>query len=449
MVAMDLEIYIVVALRFVLLLAANGCGYRRMKKFFLPVAALAILSALSAHAAEFPTSTPITSIPVTITKPGNYYFVANMYVTNGATAITVNAPGPVTIDMRGFSLTGAIPGSGPFGVSGGGVHIESSNVEILNGTIVGGFNGVAAYSTTSQPSPYLSGIVLEKLTFKQQASNSLNFFNINNSLVKDCDFTQGEDGIGEGGAVDGIIADEGSQTGNRYVNDLIVQSPNITGAVNSPNLILNIVPQKNISLAPEFPTKSTPITTLPLIITKPGNYYFVENMYFAVTPVVGQSGTTPAITVNAPGPVAIDMRGFTLSGPGQQFLNGFYTNPVGIVIDSSNVTILNGSLEGFLNGIFASGSNTSYLSRIDLANITFINGAQFGCVGFSYVNNSVVRNCDFSQKVGQVPADPAIGDGHSQTGNAYVNDLFNTQRPFNIGGSVNSPNLILNITPVR
>jgi hypothetical protein len=179
--------------------------------------------------------------------------------------------------------------------------------------------------------------------------------------------------------------------------------------------------------------KSTPIPSLPAIITKPGNYYFVANMYYAITFEPGPISPV-SITVNAPGPVTIDMRGFTLSGPGQQFLNGWYTNPIGIVIESSNVTILNGSITGYLSGILASGytypNPVNYLSGIDLENITFKNGAEFGCVGFSYVNNSVVRNCDFSQQTDY--GDPALSDSLSQTGNNYINDKVNNDNSFSI-----------------
>jgi hypothetical protein len=195
-----------------------------------------------------------------------------------------------------------------------------------------------------------------------------------------------------------------------------------------------------------------PIASLPATITKAGNYYFVANMYYAATTEPGPI-TTVAITVNAPGPVTINMRGFTLSGPGQQFLDGWYTNPVAIRIDSNNVTIKNGSITGYMSGILASGSYTSpnpvnYLSGIDLENITFINGAQFGCVGFSYVNNSVVRNCDFSQQVDY--GDPAISDSLSQTGNNYINDKVNNGNSFSIShgftnGSAPAADYTLNV----
>jgi len=85
-------------------------------------------------------------------------------------------------------------------------------------------------------------------------------------------------------------------------------------------------------------------------ITKPGNYYFVANMYYAATTEPGAISTV-AITVNAAGPVTINMRGFSLTGPSQQFLDGYYTNPVAISINSGNVTVKNGSIAGFYRKI--------------------------------------------------------------------------------------------------
>ena len=139
-----------------------------------------------------------------------------------------------------------------------------------------------------------------------------------------------------------------------------------------------------------------PITSLPVTITKPGNYYFVANMYYAVT--VEPAPLTPvAITVNAPGSVTIDLRGFSLSGPAVQYVNGEPTNSTatGISIQSSNVTIKNGSIAGFYNSILATNPNPGpFLTEIDLEKLVF-SGADDYSVNFNAVNNSVIRHCDF------------------------------------------------------
>ena len=68
---------------------------------------------------------PITSVPYTISQSGSYYLTKNL--TAADTAITVSAD-DVTIDLRGFSLTGNNTGSGVY-------MTDRINVEIRNGTI--------------------------------------------------------------------------------------------------------------------------------------------------------------------------------------------------------------------------------------------------------------------------------------------------------------------------
>jgi hypothetical protein len=159
----------------------------------------------------------------------------------------------------------------------------------------------------------------------------------------------------------------------------------------------------------------TPISTLPVVITKPGYYYFVGPLIFQVpTP----ASPTTAITVNAAGPVVIDMRGFTVTGPTRVDFptDGYFTvYPTGILIQSSNVTVLNGEISGFWNGISALGTATAYLTGLDLERITFYQSDSDG-TGFSYVNNSIVRNCTYIENYA------GAEDGFSQTGNTYIND---------------------------
>jgi hypothetical protein len=80
----------------------------------------------------------------------------------------------------------------------------------------------------------------------------------------------------------------------------------------------------------------TPISTLPVVITKPGYYYLVANLFFTMpTP----SSQTTAITVNAPGPVVIDMRGFTLQGQTRYHFPANDYFPTGILIQRFRVTM--------------------------------------------------------------------------------------------------------------
>ena len=171
-----------------------------------------------------------------------------------------------------------------------------------------------------------------------------------------------------------------------------------------------------VLLAPSLRAKfllETPISTVPVVITKPGHYYFVADLYFQLpTP----SSPSTAITVHAPGPVVIDMRGFTISGQTRVRLpaDGYFTVfPTGILIQSSNVTVLNGKVSGFWNGIVATGSATGYLTAINLEGIEFWGAGNDGSE-FDYVNNSIVKNCQYIDNYAGLLDDGA--NGGTQTG---------------------------------
>jgi hypothetical protein len=195
----------------------------------------------------------------------------------------------------------------------------------------------------------------------------------------------------------------------------------------------------NTQLATTQAAKSTsiPISALPFNIKAPGTYVLTGNLTLAPNGTVG--GITFAITVDAPGPVTIDMRGFTLSSsPVQISPLYFITGAVNIL--SSNVTVMNGAIKGFVVGISADGykaSNVSpatFLSGIDLEKLSFLGGTQIGgtqsvlSVGFEFVNYGLVRNCDFRQ---QSPG-TAIDDIGSATGNSFVNDKLSGLNGFSV-----------------
>jgi hypothetical protein len=190
-----------------------------------------------------------------------------------------------------------------------------------------------------------------------------------------------------------------------------------------------------------------PIASLPITITTPGYYYFVSNMYTYPT-VANGIGSPPAITVNAPGSVTIDLRGFTLSGPGQAYIGGLYANPAGVTIQSSNVTVKNGTIAGFYFPLSASGQylagTQNYISNIILQGITFTGDAvtEDTDVSFAHVNNSIVKDCTFASGLN---FGTYIGDSGSQTGNSYINDAF-TGAESPIYMSSDAKIIILNIT---
>lgn len=69
------------------------------------MAAFGLLSALSAPAANI----KISSLPFAITVPGTYVVTGNLTfpgTTNAAITISTDIPGPVIVDLKGFTLTG-------------------------------------------------------------------------------------------------------------------------------------------------------------------------------------------------------------------------------------------------------------------------------------------------------------------------------------------------------
>jgi hypothetical protein len=199
---------------------------------------------------------PIASLPATITKPGTYYFVANMYESTPLwpTAITVNAPGPVTIDLRGFTLTGPEY----YGISSIGFLIQSNDVTIENGTIAGFMYQVQTGSPSYQYPPVpIAGISLLHLFFAAPGEAAITFQAANSSVVKDCVFNFVSTGFS--GTPGPLIQDAGSTTGNSYINDRFLGKSfssstdtslcAITSIASS--YTVNIVPTKTVSEPPK------------------------------------------------------------------------------------------------------------------------------------------------------------------------------------------------------
>ena len=207
---------------------------------------LSLLALLIIASAAVAAPQPIPALPATITKPGEYYFVGNMYepTPEWQTAITVNAPGPVVIDLRGFAFVG------PEGYSSEsvGLLIQSNDVTIENGAIEGFMDQVQAVLQTYPYEP-ITGIRLLNLYFTECGEYSISFEKVNSSVVRDCVFTFLSTGFsGDPGP---LIIDGGSTTGNSYIHDKVLGSSfssttgiiAITGAPNG-SYTVNIVPAK-------------------------------------------------------------------------------------------------------------------------------------------------------------------------------------------------------------
>ncbi len=95
--------------------------------------------------AEIEPGTPISSVPYIIAEPGSYYLAANAQTTSSMfNGITIWASN-VTLDLKGFSLTG----DGTRGLHGIVIEGDYKNITIRNGTITNwGGNGVEAATAT-------------------------------------------------------------------------------------------------------------------------------------------------------------------------------------------------------------------------------------------------------------------------------------------------------------
>lgn len=80
--------------------------------------------------------TPITSLPLTISQPGNYYLTRNLTISSADVGITVFADG-VTIDLAGFTLDGANQGTFGIQAPGGARGLELRNGLVNRWTMAG------------------------------------------------------------------------------------------------------------------------------------------------------------------------------------------------------------------------------------------------------------------------------------------------------------------------
>lgn len=133
-------------------------------------------------------------------------------------------------------------------------------------------------------------------------------------------------------------------------------------------------------LDPQGPVASTgkgQISALPAVIDAPGSYLVMANL----------TGTGTGITINA-SDVTIDFQGFTLTGPGAATAG----TGVSIPAAQSNITLKDGTLRGWRNGVAA--PSTVY-ARVD--GLTAI-GTDTGTsgTGLTLGAHSMVERCNIS-----------------------------------------------------
>jgi hypothetical protein len=241
------------------------------------------------------------------------------------------------------------------------------------------------------------------------------FTNVNSSTISNCTFGGGDIGI--------AIWDIGSNGGNSYTNDkfLTARTPIRVSTQNS-HVVLERCqfgePTGSQSAqATDLAALQVkiPIAYLPFRITAPGTYLMMTNLTASGTPLGGIN-----ISTAIPGPVVVDLNGFTLTGTGDSD-TGISIGLISLgVANIYPITIKNGTIINFSSGVLAYGY-TSFLFDLTIDKIVFLDSS----VQFSLVNSSTVRHCIFTNS--------SIFDEASAGGNSYRNDTFiNSPAPFTV-----------------
>jgi hypothetical protein len=183
-------------------------------RFPLLMAAFSLLSALSAQAANI----KITSLPFAITAPGTYVVTGNLAfpATTNVAAITISTAiqGPVIVDLKGFTLTGAAGDSigVGIGVFAGTNGPNSYPITVRNGSLTNfGFGVWAEAGNFALMSDITVNNLVIHLGPTGQSGNGAGvlFSAAVSSTVSNCSFSGGAYGI----------EDTASPGGNNYSND--------------------------------------------------------------------------------------------------------------------------------------------------------------------------------------------------------------------------------------
>jgi len=178
------------------------------------------------------------------------------------------------------------------------------------------------------------------------------------------------------------------------------------------------------------------ISYLPFTISAPGTYILARDLTFS------NSGSAINISFGPSGPVVIDFKGHTITGPGFITAPGLNFQSTAITVGGENlypITIRNGTLSNFEGGIRTAGgcSATNNLTIESMIfNLPTSHGA-FGSggsgVSFDGASNCRVKNCTFNAVSTDPSGSSGIGDNDPQGGNSYENNTFNgVSAPFSI-----------------
>jgi hypothetical protein len=183
----------------------------------IAVAALAILSALSAQSAEIkipnPLPEPDRGPGYVITAPGTYVLTGNIVWPDQYDVIDINASmqGPIILDLNGFTING-VGGISNTGITVGGSP-QTYAVTIRNGTMGGFLSAISVFGEPTINKVTIHNIVFTVETNGNTGSASGIFFSsVANSTISNCSFSNGgTNGYG--------INDRASAGGNVYSNN--------------------------------------------------------------------------------------------------------------------------------------------------------------------------------------------------------------------------------------
>ena len=159
-----------------------------------------------------------------------------------------------------------------------------------------------------------------------------------------------------------------------------------------------------VSTPPTFAQVKAPISTVPFVIKKPGNYYLTKNLVVTkLAQITGGDG----IYINANN-VTLDLNGFELSTNQNHMGSGINAN-------GGPVVVRNGTVRGFDTGVYLAGSGL-------VENVSAIGCKEFGVYvigGFSTVRRCIVRDTGG----GAIYPSPAIVQGiRVQGGDTIIED---------------------------
>jgi hypothetical protein len=162
---------------------------------------------------------------------------------------------------------------------------------------------------------------------------------------------------------------------------------------------------------------SIPISTLPFTITAPGTYVLTGNL------TSSSLGNAISVGMGIQGPIIVDLKGFTITGPGESSIGvSIGLNVPGSATETNPfpITVRNGTISNFGFGVLAEHKNPP--SDITVQKIVFntsANSTNNGAGVFFYlVHSSTISSCTFNGGA------YGIQDSSSSGGNRYNNDTF-------------------------